>query len=191
MGNISWTKSWSASDNGSVFGGADIGNIQNDITTVVNGGITNANINASAAIAESKIAFDTSTGHDHDGSNSKRVAGIKFGYLTRDQTVAAGTQEVSVGFQPRAVIFFTAQTPTSEVSIGAGDATTNGCVYNYHGITGDTWGHEDGKCIYALESSGVWTKGEITTLGSSSFTITWTKSGSPAGVMGFTYLAIG
>ena len=74
MGNITWTKSWSASDNGTVLGGADIQNIQNDITTVVNGGISNANINATAAIAESKIAFNTSSGHDHDGSDSKLIS---------------------------------------------------------------------------------------------------------------------
>lgn len=39
-----------------------------------NGNITNANISASAAIAESKIAFNTSTGHDHDGVDSKLIA---------------------------------------------------------------------------------------------------------------------
>lgn len=38
-----------------------------------NGSITNANISASAAIAESKLAFNTSTGHDHDGSDSKLI----------------------------------------------------------------------------------------------------------------------
>ena len=32
---VSWTKNWSASDDGSVFAGADIQNIQNDIDTAV------------------------------------------------------------------------------------------------------------------------------------------------------------
>ena len=31
--SIVWTKSWSASDDGTVFGGNDIGNLQNDIDT--------------------------------------------------------------------------------------------------------------------------------------------------------------
>jgi len=39
-----------------------------------NGSITNANVSASAAISESKIAFNTSTGHDHDGTDSKSIA---------------------------------------------------------------------------------------------------------------------
>src|SRR3990167_3843285 len=74
MGSITWTKSWSSADNGTILGVADIQNIQNDITTVVNGNITNANISASAAIIESKLAFNTSIGHDHDGTDSKSVA---------------------------------------------------------------------------------------------------------------------
>lgn len=74
MGNIAWTKSWSASDNGTVFGGVDLQSIQNDITTVVNGGITNSNIKSDAGIVESKLAFNTSTGHTHDGSDSRAIA---------------------------------------------------------------------------------------------------------------------
>ena len=38
-----------------------------------NGSIANANIGSSAAIAESKISFNTSTGHDHDGTDSKAI----------------------------------------------------------------------------------------------------------------------
>lgn len=35
--------------------------------------IVNADVNAAAAIAESKLAFDNAAGHDHDGANSKSV----------------------------------------------------------------------------------------------------------------------
>lgn len=38
-----------------------------------NGNIDNDNIKSSAAIAESKIAFNTSAGHDHDGTDSKKI----------------------------------------------------------------------------------------------------------------------
>lgn len=41
-----------------------------------NGNIANANIASDAAIAESKIAFNTSTGHNHDGSNSKLIPAV-------------------------------------------------------------------------------------------------------------------
>lgn len=38
-----------------------------------NGNIDNANVKSSAAIVESKIAFNTSTGHSHDGTDSKAI----------------------------------------------------------------------------------------------------------------------
>ena len=98
MGNITWTKSWSASDNGTVFGGADLQNIQGDITTVINGGITNSNVNASAAIAESKIAFDTTSGHDHDGSNSKSVAATAKHF--RKGLILSGDDDTNVVVSP-------------------------------------------------------------------------------------------
>lgn len=38
-----------------------------------NGSISNANISNTAGIAESKLDFDTTSGHDHDGTDSKKV----------------------------------------------------------------------------------------------------------------------
>jgi hypothetical protein len=95
MGNITWTKSWSSSDNGTVFGGADVQNIQSDITSVVNGNITNANVNASAAIAESKVAFDNSAGHGHNGTDSKRIT-MKH-YIAGGKITRVDTNNITVG----------------------------------------------------------------------------------------------
>lgn len=47
-------------------------------TQIQAGTLTNNEISASAAIVESKIAFNTSTGHDHDGSNSKVINSANF-----------------------------------------------------------------------------------------------------------------
>lgn len=74
MGNIAWTKGWSSADDGTILAGADLQNIQNDITAVINGGISNVNVASDAAIGESKIDFDDTSGHDHDGSNSTAIA---------------------------------------------------------------------------------------------------------------------
>lgn len=38
-----------------------------------NGNIENANVKAGAAIAEAKIAFDTTSGHSHNGTDSKLI----------------------------------------------------------------------------------------------------------------------
>lgn len=52
MGLISWTKSWSASDDGSSFGGADIQNIQTDITDQVNGNLNAANFASTISFSD-------------------------------------------------------------------------------------------------------------------------------------------
>lgn len=40
------------------------------------GAVVDADVNAAAAIAESKLSFDATTGHDHNGTNSKAVSGV-------------------------------------------------------------------------------------------------------------------
>lgn len=42
----------------------------------LNGNIENANIKASAGITESKIAFDASSGHSHNGVDSKQIKSL-------------------------------------------------------------------------------------------------------------------
>lgn len=42
--------------------------------TEINGNLDNNNVKSGAAIAESKVSFNTSTGHDHDGSDSKLIS---------------------------------------------------------------------------------------------------------------------
>jgi hypothetical protein len=71
MGLIYWTDSLVNGDNVTQ---SHITTLKNDITAIVNGNITNSNVNASAAIAESKLAFDTTSGHDHDGTDSKAIS---------------------------------------------------------------------------------------------------------------------
>lgn len=50
----------------------------------LNGNIENEDVSATGAIAESKLAFNTSSGHNHDGTNSKLIAknrGFSFAIL--------------------------------------------------------------------------------------------------------------
>jgi len=70
MGLLKFTKSYSASDDGSSLTGAELQQLQSDISAVLNAGISNANIASAAAIAESKLAFSTSTGHVHNGTDA-------------------------------------------------------------------------------------------------------------------------
>lgn len=59
----------------------------NAIVTEFNGSISNSNISGTAAIAESKLAFNTSTGHNHDGSNSRLIPKAFAFFVPGTQTV--------------------------------------------------------------------------------------------------------
>jgi hypothetical protein len=150
MGNITWSKSWSASDNGTIFGGVDLQNIQNDITTVVNGGITNSNVNASAAIVESKITFHTTTGHDHDGTDSKLPMikhYIKGGRLTRASasTITVGPTTIEIGGD---TLISTTTSAAIDVSSDASYITPSG------GAAGNEPPANNPVYVYAYNNSG-------------------------------------
>ena len=46
---------------------------ENTLYNEINGNLDNANIKDTAGISESKLAFSTSTGHSHDGVDSKAI----------------------------------------------------------------------------------------------------------------------
>lgn len=62
---------------------------ENTIYNEINGGLDNDNIAANAAIAESKISFNTSTGHSHNGTDSKAIP--KAFVFSVTGTLATGT----------------------------------------------------------------------------------------------------
>ena len=70
MSTITKGKTWADNENVTY---TDLNGNFDTIYNNYNGSITNDNISASAAIAESKISFNTSTGHDHDGTDSKAI----------------------------------------------------------------------------------------------------------------------
>jgi hypothetical protein len=70
MALVTKTKTWA--DNESVTY-SDINGNFDTLYGVVNGNVDNANINASAGIVESKISFNTASGHNHDGTNSRAI----------------------------------------------------------------------------------------------------------------------
>jgi hypothetical protein len=88
-----------------------------DITTVVNTGLTNENINAAAAIVEAKIAFSASTGHTHNGTNSTLAA-----------LAVAGDGGATAGAQG------TVRFKTGTVDIADGDSVTLTYAESFTGI---------------------------------------------------------
>lgn len=60
--------------------------------------IVNADISSSAAIAESKVNFNTSSGHDHDGSDSKRLTGLNSTHFSSLSAASLTTADWDVLF---------------------------------------------------------------------------------------------
>ena len=61
---------------------------------IQNKNVVNGEVNANANIEESKLAFNTTTGHDHDGTNSKALASGLYGaraYADTIQDIASST----------------------------------------------------------------------------------------------------
>lgn len=57
----------------------------------INGNLSNANISSSAGLSESKIAFSASTGHTHNGTDSKLIQVNRAFTWFREGTLATGT----------------------------------------------------------------------------------------------------
>lgn len=113
----------------------------------------------------------------------------KVGSFTRDVSLASGTQVVSgLTFNPKAFIFFAALSNTIAFSAGVDDATVRGAVVargagNY--ITA-----ANGIQVELVAGTDIYTGG-VSAKDATSFTITWTKIGSPTGTVTVYYLALG
>lgn len=77
MANLDWTKDWSSADDGTILTGSHLADIQSDLAAVLKA-LSDGNIDSAAAILESKIAFNITTGHHHDGINSRTIATSTF-----------------------------------------------------------------------------------------------------------------
>ena len=172
-----------------------------------NGNITNANIAAAAAIADTKLAQIT-TASKVSGTALTELASVPsgagalptanssamevvVGQFTRDMTAASGDQEVDItgSFKPSSVIFFGGENQTREMTlIGSDDGTNAQCIFNDATANG----------TYQLASASIWIEetnganyywGSISSLDSDGFTITWTKVGTPSGTATINYRA--
>ncbi len=195
MSNLVWTKEWSASDNGTIITGVHLQDLQNDIDSIINGGLTNINCASGMALDESKIAFDISAGHSHDGVDSVDISALKsvfVGTATRDISVASGTQAITgVGFTPRAIIFIAAINASDDMSIGITDGTTHKDIYCPTAGAGATYAIGASMCLQVDDTPTDKYTGVVSSFDSDGFTITWTKSDTPTGTFTFTYLALG
>jgi len=111
---------------------------------------------------------------------------FKISFVSRDETVASGTQsEVSMGFRPRFIMFFGANSTSQRHYFGMSDATNQFCMYTFD-IT-QYMANDSSKCIRTNSATNFNTA--TVAFDADGFTLTWVKTGSPTGTMNAFYLA--
>lgn len=106
------------------------------------------------------------------------LAHLKPVNFSRAMNTATGTQAITgVGFTPTVVIFFSNNDATYQFSWGMDNVTLPQCIYQ-SGATGSSSG---GASIALLDGAGNNQTAKITSLDADGFTLTWTKTGAPAG----------
>jgi hypothetical protein len=146
MGYIYWTDSLINGDNVTQ---SHITTLKNDITSIINGGLTNINVNSAAAIVESKISFNTSTGHNHDGSNSRLVGAPQDMIARGFELGTAAVDDTTVTVLPGVLYHGTtkvSKTSNTTLTFAAAADWYDGSTHSYAGGAG--W------CYIGVDSSG-------------------------------------
>lgn len=152
MGLLKYTKDYTASDDGSKLTGAELGTLQADIAAVINGGITNANISASAAIVESKVTFDTASGHNHDGSNSRTLSSGAFrGFIQGCELAwdSVASVHATSGVMDIAGTLYTRTSVSSTITVTTSTHWVEGAIFGDGSEDANTWIY-----VYAYNDSG-------------------------------------
>jgi len=182
---------------------------------ISDGTITNTDISGAADIADSKLATISTAGKVSGASLTSLSsipagAGIipsanlsadmsysntryKVGSFTKDISgITGATQQItSIGFTPRLVLFFGAIDTTSSACWGFDSIGTKGLIYAPDGTP--TTGEYGASLVSASVTGFIDSSNEhyayITAVDSDSFTLTWTKIGSPTGTLQVGYIA--
>lgn len=164
---------------------ADANDVMADLNAIVNdynGSVSNANISGSAAIAESKITFSGTSGHNHSGGTQGRAVPSTpyIGTFTRSHSAASGSQAITgVGFTPSEIEFLAVVDGQDEWSYGFSNAVLHYCVSNANGSSSGTW-VITAQCIRLVEGGGLSQEATVASLDSDGFTLTWTRTGGTA-----------
>ena len=128
------------------------------------------------------ISDNLTTGGSHNSSTGLHGLGVLSGFktitFTRDMTAASGDVEyVTVGFQPRQVVFFASVASIETGSWGVDDGSIAKALRQRNAGNMDV---DVGSSIRLVTASDVFQEAFISTLASTGFTLTWVKNGSPA-----------
>lgn len=183
------------------------GNLNALVDSATISGIVNADIDAGAAIAPTKLAQITTASKVHGSSltglasvvsgagvlpsANSMLGSIKIGTFTRDMT--AGTGDVAytgVGFTPQLLILTggIAGTPSCAFN-GFDNITAKGCTFQNDAGNQGTLSTVVTK-IFGAVASDAYQQAIVKTFDADGFTLTWTKNNSPTGTATFVYVAV-
>lgn len=204
---ITWTKDWSAADNGvTTFGGNDLKNLQDDIDSQVllttgdytlSGTNTYSGANTFSGTTSIATINQQTAAWTMDGKVTITPTRTYSGYFTKDTADATGTNSYTgVGFKPRAVLFFSVMSSAnnSQSSWGFDTLTNHAVLADSDVSTEDSYTQGTGSSIYAFQASGAPVtsyEGALSSLDADGFTISWTKTGAKVGTITVYYIAFG
>lgn len=124
--------------------------------------------------------------------NSVSTARTFIGDVTRDNTLANGTQAATgIGFRPTFVIVFAVNASIiASGSVGAGNGTLGRAIFFNSGGTATSKWVDDDSTIRNQQTAGNIQEGNITSMDTDGFTITWAKTGTPTSSTLVRFMAI-
>lgn len=202
---ITWTKDWSAADNGvTTFGGQDFKNMQDDIGSQVllttgdytlSGANTYSGSNTFSGTTSIATINQQTSQWTMNGDVYSTPTRTHIGYFTKAQGDGDGTQTISgMDFTPKGVIFLAGQSNTTETSWGIDNYLARGSTIDNDSGTEDTYQitQDQSICMFESGSADAYV-GKITSVSNGSFTITWddVHGNGQAGDIEVYYLAFG
>lgn len=165
----------------------DITNLHSSSTaSIAFGAITQLSTSSVATVATLYITKNVNA----SGASIVGIPRTYVGYFTRTNTDGDGDQAVTgIGFKPKAVEIFATVSGTKTWSKGRTDGTTQTCLRM--SLAGDATAVNTDRYVAIENSTGAYNSASHKSFDNDGFTVTWGKSGSPAGTTTCHYIAIG
>lgn len=198
--SISWTKGWSSSNDGTVLGGADIGNIQADVdshghTSGIDTFLDMTDTPSSYPASGTQVLRVNAAKNavEFTAASSQSYASGRFIYALSNGT--ASSSVTSIGFTPVAVKFLACINGEEIASWGfASDAATEMVMYNNYLGTADNYNIATTRCVhltYGSTKEALLAVGAFSAANNGQFTYTWTITGTHTGSAYVNWFAYG
>lgn len=202
---VDWTKIWASSDDGSIFGGGDLGNIQTDIESHTH----DASVDTFLSMVDTPSTYagsgEKTVVNIGDSGNLEFVTTGAFQYSSgvyiKDLSEGVSTDTItSVGFTPLSIWFFSIAYGEPSASWGfesgpIGSTTHYKCIYNHTAGVADDFTAQNARSIYinytgSAKQAFAFANNFVADNGGS-FDVEWASSGTHTGTAYISWFAMG